>query len=52
MRKKPTIKPFLPRIEEKPSEPPPLLTSDSKPELLSAQEKEKEPETPPNLPIN
>ena len=63
MGKRPTIKPFLPRIEEKPSEsvtkpmieepkspePPPLLAADSKPELISGQEKETEP--PPNLPV-
>jgi hypothetical protein len=48
-RKKTTIKPSLPKTQEKPSEPPPLLTTDSKPELISGQEKETEP--PPNLPV-
>jgi len=63
IRKKPTIKPFLSRIEEKPSEsvtkpmieepkspePPPLLAADSKPKLISGQEEK--PEPPGNLPI-
>jgi len=52
IRKRPTIKPSLPKTQEKLSEPPPLLTTDSKPELLSAQEKQgEEPKPPANLPV-
>jgi hypothetical protein len=51
IRKKPTIKPSLPKTQEKPSEPPPLLTTDSKPELISGQEKQQEPKPPANLPV-
>jgi len=65
-RKKPTIKPSLPKTEEKPlemekpasmieqpksPEPPPLLTADSKPKLISGQEKQQEPKPPANLPV-